>query len=225
MTRVLAIDTSAGTSVAVVEQLDGQITVLGEVNIDNPMKHAENIGVAIAEAIAIANPSAAPAHPVRGIDAVVVGRGPAPFTGLRVGLAAAIMFAEGLRVPLFGVVSHDAIALAEFEAGLKLAAAEQLLVTTDARRSEVYWASYASRDAHGLPIRSDGPGVLKPSALDEQLENRGLHTVRSTSGLTAANLARVFFAQRASGQASTDVTALYLRAPDAVPTAAKKVSG
>ena len=225
MTRVLAIDTSAGTSVAVVEQLDGQITVLGEVNIDNPMKHAENIGVAIAEAIAIANPSAAPAHPVRGIDAVVVGRGPAPFTGLRVGLAAAIMFAEGLRVPLFGVVSHDAIALAEFEAGLKLAAAEQLLVTTDARRSEVYWASYASPDAHGLPIRSDGPGVLKPSALDEQLENRGLHTVRSTSGLTAANLARVFFAQRASGQASTDVTALYLRAPDAVPTAAKKVSG
>lgn len=225
MTRVLAIDTSAGTSVAVVEQLDGQISVLGEVNIDNPMKHAENIGVAIAESIAKANPSATPAHPARGIDAVVVGRGPAPFTGLRVGIAAAIMFAEGLHLPLFGVVSHDAIALAEFEAGLLLAAGEQLLVTTDARRSEVYWASYAGRDAHGLPIRSDGPGVLKPAALDEQLENRGLHTVRSTAALTAANLARVFFAQQAAGQASTDVTALYLRAPDAVPTAAKKVSG
>lgn len=225
MTRVLAIDTSAGTSVAVVEQIDRASKVLAEVNIDDPMKHAENIGLAIAQALAAANPEAPAHHPARGIDALVVGRGPAPFTGLRVGIAAAIMFAEGLHLPLYGVVSHDAIALAEFEAGLILAAGEQLLVTTDARRSEVYWATYTAQDSNGTPKRSAGPAVLKPAALDEQLEAQGMHVVAASHKLTAANLAKAFFAQRASGESSTDVTALYLRAPDAVPTAAKKVSG
>jgi tRNA threonylcarbamoyl adenosine modification protein YeaZ len=225
MSRVLAIDTSAGTSVAVVEQIDGVTTVLGEVNIDDPMKHAENIGLAIREALAAANPGAPTRHPARGIDAVVVGRGPAPFTGLRVGVAAAIMFAEGLHLPLFGVVSHDAIALAEFDAGLMLAAGEQLLVTTDARRSEVYWATYGSQNSNGMPQCSGGPAVLKPAALEEQLGVTGMHYVASSQKLTAANLAKAYFAQHASGESSTDITALYLRAPDAVPTAAKKVSG
>ena len=230
--RVLAIDTSAGTSVAVVENVDGTPRVLGEAASENTMKHAESIGIAIAEALAKAGTATGAAigasstgSRVRGIDAVVVGRGPAPFTGLRVGIAAAIMFAEGLNLPIFGVVSHDAIALAEFEAGLILENPQQLLVTSDARRSEVYWATYSGQNSHGMPLRTAGPAVQKPADLEAELAAAGRAVLTASQPITAANVAKVFFAQQASGEESHDITALYLRAPDAVPTAAKKVSG
>ncbi|MEN9607036.1 MAG: hypothetical protein RL605_864, partial [Actinomycetota bacterium] len=120
MKRVLAIDTSAGTSVAVVELGDGGTKTLGAWQSVDTMKHAENVGTAIAASLDQAGLKA------RQLDAVVVGRGPAPFTGLRVGIAAAIMFAEGARLPLFGVVSLDAIALAETMHGRHVGEVEQL---------------------------------------------------------------------------------------------------
>jgi tRNA threonylcarbamoyl adenosine modification protein YeaZ len=226
--RVLAIDTSAGTSVAVVENIDGTPRVLGEAASENTMKHAESIGTAIADALAQAGAATSAISTgtrVRGIDAVVVGRGPAPFTGLRVGIAAAIMFAEGLNLPIFGVVSHDAIALAEFEAGLILENSQQLLVTSDARRSEVYWATYSGLNSHGMPLRTAGPAVQKPADLETDLAAAGRAVASASQPITAAHIAKVFFAQQTSGEESQDITALYLRAPDAVPTAAKKVSG
>ncbi|OXE34949.1 MAG: tRNA (adenosine(37)-N6)-threonylcarbamoyltransferase complex dimerization subunit type 1 TsaB, partial [Phenylobacterium zucineum] len=85
MSIILAIDTSAGTSVAIVE--NG--AVRAEVNVDDTMRHAERIGEAIAQVLATTD-----LRPQQ-ISEVVVGRGPAPFTGLRVGIAAAILFAEG----------------------------------------------------------------------------------------------------------------------------------
>ncbi|MDE2591636.1 MAG: tRNA (adenosine(37)-N6)-threonylcarbamoyltransferase complex dimerization subunit type 1 TsaB [Actinomycetales bacterium] len=225
--RVLAIDTSAGTSVAVVENNGGSVTVLGESSVDNAMKHAETIGSAIVDALAQAGLTGGVSTTgrVRGIDAVVVGRGPAPFTGLRVGIAAAVMFAEGLNLPLFGVVSHDAVALAEFERGLTLADGEELLVTSDARRSEVYWATYQGQNENGLPIRSAGPAVQKPADLDREFELAGRKLARASGQVKASSIAKIFFAQQASDCTDGDVSALYLRAPDAVPTAAKKVSG
>jgi tRNA threonylcarbamoyl adenosine modification protein YeaZ len=78
------------------------------------------------------------------IDAVVVGCGPGPFTGLRVGMATAAAYGHALNVPVFGVCSLDAI-------GGQTRG--EVLVITDARRREVYWARY--RDG----VRTDGPGV------------------------------------------------------------------
>ncbi|HYZ07958.1 MAG TPA: tRNA (adenosine(37)-N6)-threonylcarbamoyltransferase complex dimerization subunit type 1 TsaB, partial [Pseudonocardiaceae bacterium] len=71
------------------------------------------------------------------LDAVVCGAGPGPFTGLRVGMVTAAALADGLGVPVHPVCSLDAIAQ---EAG------GPVLVATDARRREVYWARY---DASG----------------------------------------------------------------------------
>lgn len=204
MSPFLAVDTSVGTSVALVS--GGR--VLAEVTIDDRMGHAENIGQALAEVFKRAD--VAPSR----ISAVVAGRGPAPFTGLRVGIAAAIAFAEGVARPIFGVVSHDAIALAELTATDALSA--PLLVTTDARRSEVYWSLYSGVDSHGCPIRIDGPHVNKPDELEALLTERGIEPHRATSEVSAANLARVAERQMLAGGASADVTALYLRAPDAV---------
>ena len=217
MRRVLAIDTSAGTSVAVVElgaAIGARPQCVGSWHSDNPMKHAENIGVAIHAALQQAGLTASK------LDAVVVGRGPGPFTGLRVGIAAAVMFAEGARLPLYGVVSLDAIALAEREAGLTLEPVARLLVATDARRREVYWATYS-----GIGLeRGEGPGVQKFEVLLGELEPAG-PLVAATQGVHAENIGRLFFEQHLAGVASLDISALYLREPDAVPTPAKKVSG
>ncbi len=78
------------------------------------------------------------------LDAVVVGCGPGPFTGLRVGMATAAAYGHALGVPVYGVCSLDAIGVLT---------TGDVLVVTDARRREVYWARY--RDG----VRIDGPGV------------------------------------------------------------------
>lgn len=84
------------------------------------------------------------------LDAVVVGCGPGPFTGLRVGMATASAFGQALNIPVHGVCTHDAV-------GTQLEGS--VLVVTDARRREVYWARYENGR------RVAGPDVCKPAEL------------------------------------------------------------
>jgi tRNA threonylcarbamoyl adenosine modification protein YeaZ len=214
---ILAIDTSFGTSVALVE--NGQVRA--EVNVLDTMRHAERIGEAIEQVLATSD-----VRPSQ-IGEVVVGRGPAPFTGLRVGIAAAVMFAEGAGAKLFGAVSLDAIARSEFE-NLELrgqvSAARPLLVTSDARRGEVYWALYEGLSKAGSPLRIEGPAVIKPAALEELLTERGIEPLRASAPVTAASLGLLADALLIDGLLETDVTALYLRDPDAtVPNPKQRV--
>jgi tRNA threonylcarbamoyladenosine biosynthesis protein TsaB len=210
MGHLLAIDTSSGTSVAVLK--DG--IALAEIEIADTRSHTESIGDAINNALKQAGVS-----PNR-IHAVAVGRGPAPFTGLRVGIAAAIMFAEGVGAKLFGIVSLDAIAKQEFgarsaELGVDLTAGP-LLVTSDARRSEHYWALYSGLDRHGVPVCIEGPAVNKPADIQALLAERGIHAATTSLAISARAIGELFEAQAAAGTLSHDVTALYLRNPDAV---------
>lgn len=210
MNLILSIDTSSGTSVALIE--NG--VVRAERTVDDTMKHAELIGQVI-EAV-LAESFTRPSQ----ISYVVAGRGPAPFTGLRVGIAAATMVAAGCGAKLFGAVSLDAIAI-EALAGITVTKTEPLLVTTDARRKEVYWAIYSGLNEHGEPIRIDGPGVMKPDELTEYLTDRNVHPVTTEVKISAANLGLVFEAQLRAGTANTDTSALYLRAADAVEPKAR----
>jgi tRNA threonylcarbamoyl adenosine modification protein YeaZ len=136
---VLAVDTAtpAVTAGVVLVDDDGIRTLAEQVTVD-PRAHAERLTPNIVAALADA------AIAVEQLDAVVVGCGPGPFTGLRVGMATAAAFGHALGVPVHGVCSLDAIA-----AGTT----GDVLVVTDARRREVYWARY--RDA----VRVDGPAV------------------------------------------------------------------
>ncbi|AIL96227.1 tRNA (adenosine(37)-N6)-threonylcarbamoyltransferase complex dimerization subunit type 1 TsaB [Corynebacterium ureicelerivorans] len=84
------------------------------------------------------------------VGAIVVGCGPGPFTGLRVGMSTASALGQALGIPVHGVCTHDAVA-AELEG--------DALVVTDARRREVYWARYADGE------RVAGPDVCKPADL------------------------------------------------------------
>jgi tRNA threonylcarbamoyl adenosine modification protein YeaZ len=214
MSVLLAIDTSAGTSVALFRDQK----LAAEVNVVDNMKHAETIGAAIAQVLSEAGLTG------RDVQEVVVGRGPAPFTGLRVGIAAALMFAEGSGARLSGVVSLDAIALSALSQS-GASEAQPLLVTTDARRSEVYWALYSGLSAKGVPVRIEGPLVSKPAALDEILAARNLKPQTTELRITGAAVAALALALSASGSLDPDVNALYLRAPDAVEPKAPGVFG
>ena len=209
MTQVLlAIDTSAGTAVAVL--VDG--VVASESYDANSMQHAEQIGIQIQKGLEAAKKKSSE------VTAVAVGVGPGPFTGLRVGIAAAKMFAEGVSAPLIGVGSLDAIVFAQ-------SLIEPTLVLTDARRSEVFFGLYQGKSAAGVPKTLIGPGVKKQAELEAQLQAAGHNYLLANSQVSAAKLGLLALAQLSEGTASTSVVANYLRAPDAVPSKGKKVSG
>jgi tRNA threonylcarbamoyl adenosine modification protein YeaZ len=209
MTQVLlAIDTSAGTAVAVL--VDG--IVASESYDANSMHHAEQIGIQIQQGLEAAKKKSSD------VSAVAVGVGPGPFTGLRVGIAAAKMFAEGVSAPIYGVGSLDAIAFAN-------SLDQPTLVLTDARRSEVFFGLYQGKTPAGVPKTLLGPGVKKQAELEVQLKAAGHSYVLANTQVSAANLGLLGLAQLAEGTANTSVVANYLRAPDAVPAKGKKVSG
>jgi tRNA threonylcarbamoyl adenosine modification protein YeaZ len=205
---LLAIDTSCGTAVAIL--VEG--AVVSELYEPDTMQHAEQIGLQIRKVLDAANKKSSE------VTAVAVGLGPGPFTGLRVGIAAAKMFAEGVKAPIFGVGSLDAIA---FMHQLTV----PTLVLTDARRSEVYFALYQGKTSSGSPKLILGPGVKKQVELEAELKASG-QSYQSVSGsIKASALGLLALAQLAEGKANSSIVANYLRAPDAVPAKGKKVSG
>jgi tRNA threonylcarbamoyl adenosine modification protein YeaZ len=198
---LLAIDTSAGTSVAVVDLTHG---VLAERGVADTMRHAEVVGRLIQDCLTEA------AVPVSALSGVVGGMGPGPFTGLRVGIAAARVFALGIDRPLVPVVSHDAIAYGHYRAGQT----GPLLVVTDARRREVYWSAYSGADTAGLPVRTGPPALAKPAdLLEEGFEHAGLPRLDAAT-VSAGDLGMVAELGFAAGHPFAADEALYLRSPD-----------
>ena len=193
---LLAIDTSAGTSVAVVDRDAG---ILSEHSEADTRRHAEVIGSLIQKALKDAG------VPVTDLSGVAIGMGPGPFTGLRVGIAAARAFAFGIGRPVVPVVSHDAIAFGR---------TEPTLVVTDARRREVYWSAYTGTDDAGLPIRVDGPGLVRPEALDAAVGNASAYLRLDAAVVSAASIGLVAELLYAHGRPFASGEALYLRSPD-----------
>lgn len=191
---LLAIDTSLGTSVAVVG--DG---VSVERSTTDTRSHAEHIGRFIHDVLTEANvtPDA--------IDSVVVGLGPGAFTGLRVGIAAGIAFAVGRALPVWGISSHDA---AGFERS-------DCCVVTDVRRRELAWTTFRN----GVPV--SGPALTTEDRLAADVDLTRFPEVRATT-VSAADLARAALRRRERGDDMSSVSALYLRAPDATPSAGPK---
>ncbi|MDH6237979.1 tRNA (adenosine(37)-N6)-threonylcarbamoyltransferase complex dimerization subunit type 1 TsaB [Cryobacterium sp. CG_9.6] len=209
---LLAIDTSAGTSVAVVDLDRG---VISERREADTMRHAEVIGGMIRECL---DEAGITAHDLSG---VVGGMGPGPFTGLRVGIAAARVFALGAGKPLVPVVSHDAVAFGAYHSGHQ----GPLLVVTDARRREVYWSAYSEADAHGVPRRIGAPGLAKPAELLEtSFEHVALARLDAAT-VSAGDLGMVAEFSFAAGLPFAADAPLYLRSPDVtMPNGRKRVS-
>ena len=212
MTRaVLAIDTATPAVIVGVLRRhdDGRIDTAAQRIAVDAHAHAELLTPNVIGAVADAGLT------LNAIDAVVVGCGPGPFTGLRVGMATAAAYGHALGVPVHGVCSLDA--LGNQTCG-------EVLVVTDARRREVYWARY--RDG----VRTDGPGVAAaadvPAGGAEQVAGSPAHCVlfdlpriEPTHPIPAGLLGAVTDWDRAPDP----LVPLYLRRPDAKTLAERGV--
>jgi tRNA threonylcarbamoyl adenosine modification protein YeaZ len=138
MTISLSIDTS--TSRTVVGLIDGE-KVLFEKFAEGATDHGRAVSDLVSQAL-LNNPAP---------DQVVVGMGPGPFTGLRVGIAFARTFALSREIRVIGVCSLDAIVIDE----------DNYTVAIDARRKEIYWARYEAGQ------RVEGPAVNKPDEVKD----------------------------------------------------------
>lgn len=213
---ILGIDTSLGTAVGVVDP-DG--AVRADRTSDNPLGHAEVIGDLLRDALADAARGpigqTGAVEPVS-LTHVAAGMGPGPFTGLRVGIAAARAFALARNLPVVAVPSHDAAALAillDDALADPYAEARRFAVVTDARRREVAYSVYEGMDADGLPIRATGPALALRAEIDAVLAAQRAQRVDVTA-VSAAMLAVVASRAVAAGRELAGPEPLYLRAPD-----------
>ncbi|MCG2801136.1 MAG: tRNA (adenosine(37)-N6)-threonylcarbamoyltransferase complex dimerization subunit type 1 TsaB [Cellulomonas sp.] len=215
---ILALDTSVGAVVAVVGD-DG--AVLARAGETVARRHAELLAPLIDRALHEAG--LRPGD----LSAVVVGTGPAPFTGLRAGLVTARTFGFALGIPVLGVPSLEALALRSLDRlDLTDAPADQVLVLTDARRHEVYWGRYVRDEALGVRAVA-GPDVGPAPSLDAAgavvvgpaAGALGAPVAEGDDAVDPVALAALALARRAHG-VPTPTEPLYLRRPDAVPSAA-----
>ena len=98
------------------------------------------------------------------IAAIVCGRGPGSFTGVRICMAAAKGIASGLEVPLFGVSTLDAVAWGVWESGYRGA----MIVAADAMRKEVYPALFMIDSAGAHRLTSDA--VVSARAVQDWID-------------------------------------------------------
>ena len=217
---LLAIDTS--TTAISVALHDGS-AVLAEATSLDARGHAEHLAPGVSRVLSEAG--AAPGD----LTDVACGLGPGPFTGLRVGIVTARTLALVTGAALHGVCSLDAMAHEAYASGH----AGDLVVATDARRKEVYWARYAGvTDRGDVPSRVGGPEVVRPADLDPEVAvlpavGRGPllypeafpHGRGTPLDVSAGWLAALVARRLAAGDTVDEADPYYLRRPDAVPSA------
>lgn len=185
MTTYLLLDTSTSrTSVAILNDTK----IIFQKRHDGALSHGEVLPKLVAEALEISNQ----------IDEVIVGMGPGPFTGLRVGIAFAQSFAFARGIKCVGVCSLDAIASQFSE--------KDFIVAVDARRKEVFFARYIDS------LRVGDPGVCQPV----QLEAKQIPIFGELHGHFPDPAA---FVEIAKSGATYDQP-IYIRRPDAYPAPA-----
>jgi tRNA threonylcarbamoyladenosine biosynthesis protein TsaB len=208
---VLAFDTS--TPAVTVAVHDGS-AVLAEHTVVDARRHGELLAPGIAHVLAVAGASASD------LTVVAVGVGPGPFTGLRVGLMTARALGDALSVSVVGVCSLDIVAAT----AAAVVSAVPFVVATDARRREVYWATY---DRQGRRI--GGPYVDRPVDVEWSGPTYGAGALMYPDAFADARhpdlpSAAVLASMVATGAATLlPPDPLYLRRPDAVEPPPRKV--
>jgi tRNA threonylcarbamoyl adenosine modification protein YeaZ len=215
---VLAIDTSTSVSVALSA---GPDWAMG--GSDDPRGHTESVAPLIQDLLGRAGVTPAD------VTDVVVGNGPGPFTGLRVGIVSGVVFAHARGIPVHGLCSLDALA----QQAVEHVREGEFLVATDARRKEVYWARYRvdlDRPEQDRAVRLTDPAVTRPGDLPEG--HRSLPTAGRGPVLypelfpqpvrvldVSAGVLCDVALQRLDAGVNLPVEPLYLRRPDALTTA------
>ncbi|WP_222194205.1 tRNA (adenosine(37)-N6)-threonylcarbamoyltransferase complex dimerization subunit type 1 TsaB [Modestobacter italicus] len=203
---VLALDTATPTLVVGLARWSPEqgIEVFAERAVASGNRHAELLTPAVREVLTESGLA------MRELDAVVVGLGPGPFTGLRVGVVTAAALGDARGLPVHGVCSLDAIG-----SGARS-------VVTDARRKEVHWATYDEAGA-----RVAGPGVDRPedAPVTDPVVGDARFAERLGRAVTAAEVTTAGLLRAAApsfGRPPAPLEPLYLRRPDAVPSVTRK---
>jgi tRNA threonylcarbamoyl adenosine modification protein YeaZ len=222
---VLALDTATPAVTAGVVEVTAKATATRSVRVTHDArKHGELLMPGVLAACAEAGVA------LPDVDAVVVGAGPGPFTGLRVGMVTAAALGDALGVAVHGVCSLDAIAAEVVDGALDESAdpGGPLLVVTDARRREVYWAAYDGGR------RISGPHVEAPAALADRIPGLGaVAAAGASAGVTGlrvlppdapgpAGLVACALDALRAGVRPGPLEPLYLRRPDAVAPGPRK---
>jgi len=201
---ILTIDTATPAVTAGLVATDRRTVLAERVTLD-ARAHAERLTPNVLAALDDAGLGMAD------LAAVVVGCGPGPFTGLRVGMASAAAYGHALGIPVHGVCSLDAI-------GVRTSGAA--LVVTDARRREVYWARY--RDG----VRVAGPAVSAPADVEaaDAVAVAGSPAHAEMFGIPVLDIgyptpSGLVGAVRDWDAEPRPLVPLYLRRPDAKPAA------
>ncbi|MET8678801.1 tRNA (adenosine(37)-N6)-threonylcarbamoyltransferase complex dimerization subunit type 1 TsaB [Streptomyces sp. NPDC004647] len=167
---------------------------------------------------------------IDGVTGIVVGVGPGPYTGLRVGLATAAAFGAATGAPVHGLCTLDGIAYAAGQAGLD----GPFTVATDARRKEVYWARYADPRTRVSEPAVDRPADIAERVAGAPVVGAGALLYREVFAdvpdgdgmpkyVDAAALAALAAEKLAAGAEFLPERPLYLRRPDAQVPANYKV--
>jgi tRNA threonylcarbamoyl adenosine modification protein YeaZ len=203
---VLGVDTSTSVNVGLARGAE----VLARGTVTDAMAHVEQLTPLIEQCLAEARLTP------HDLSVLVVGLGPGPFTGLRVGIVTARVLASALGLRLHGVCSLDVIARQH----ALTSPVTEFLVATDARRREVYWARY-SVAGHRL----FGPAVGSPDDLP-RLPTIGPAADLYADRLVSAAGPRALDAGMLATQGLTLPSAghepLYLRRPDAMEPSRRK---
>ncbi|MFD7074006.1 tRNA (adenosine(37)-N6)-threonylcarbamoyltransferase complex dimerization subunit type 1 TsaB [Nocardioides sp. NPDC059952] len=207
---LLAFDTA--TPQVTVALHDGD-DVVAEVVSDRTMKHGEQLAPLISDVLGEAGIVR------QDLTAIAVGAGPGPFTGLRVGLVTARTLGFALEIPVYAACTLDVLAVEAVASGV----GGPFVVATDARRKEVYLASY---DPDG--VRLEGPVVARPAevATSGPVVGEGalLYPDAFPTPLGPVRPSAGWLARAVAGEQVElmDPEPLYLRRPDAVEQAAQK---
>ncbi|PMC76182.1 tRNA (adenosine(37)-N6)-threonylcarbamoyltransferase complex dimerization subunit type 1 TsaB [Brachybacterium sp. UMB0905] len=231
---LLGIDTSGAVSIAVARgALNGPAPEVLAVRTDARARHHDEVLLALIE-----DTLTQAGITRRDLTGVVVGRGPGPFTGLRVGLVTARTIAAVLGVPLVGLSSLDALAHQALAEHARATGQTTVGVALDARRREVYHARYR-RTADGGVERIADPAVAAPAEVAAELTACDVlvgsgcalypELLPATADMPHADAGHLILAaaqQTARGADLASTEPLYLREPDAAkPTARKSALG
>ena len=162
----------------------------------------------------------------RDVTRVVVDRGPGLFTGLRVGIATAISFSQGLGAELVGVTSLEMLAHGACDGGIR----GTLVSCVDGRRGEIFAQTFQLSDdvqavsephvaiagdvadywvRHAEPVTFTGDGVDRYASVFDGV-------AQATSFAQSVPSVHAALSLGAVGQPTDVVTPLYLREADAV---------
>ncbi|MEZ5219134.1 MAG: tRNA (adenosine(37)-N6)-threonylcarbamoyltransferase complex dimerization subunit type 1 TsaB [Ilumatobacteraceae bacterium] len=206
--------------------LGGHEGVLGLFEVSRGRRHAETLAPAVRFLCVQADIE------IEEIGCIAVDIGPGLFTGMRVGIAAAKAFAQGLHLPMIGVSSLDLLAF-------PLRFSERVIAAVvDARRGELFYAFY--RQVPGGVQRITEPTVGRAEDLAADLIARNQDAVCVGDGALRyrdeiEDLVHVEFAEQWLGQPSAaplvqlaharalredwvnpwELQPMYLRKPDA----------